>query len=215
MPEALQILSGRKKINDRFICITFDDGFRNNLTVAWPILKKYGYSAHFFITTDAIGKKDPYPWDDWFRGEEHLSSPEKVGMDLMPLSAHDIKKLVDEGATIGSHSHRHVFMTNFNRDELMSDVQKSKDILEEISGMKIDTIAYPIGRFDQVVVDTLKQTGYKWAFSVKSGRIKPWSRFNPYILYRNSTLNHISLQVFQQILDGGYDFLRIREKFKV
>lgn len=62
--EFLGFLFGRLKLPDRSVFITFDDGFENNYNEAFPILKKYGITATFFITTAHIGPNDSPLWLD-------------------------------------------------------------------------------------------------------------------------------------------------------
>lgn len=55
LSELRRIVQGESKLPDRAVCITFDDGFRNNATVALPLLQKFNMPASIFLTTDYIG----------------------------------------------------------------------------------------------------------------------------------------------------------------
>jgi peptidoglycan/xylan/chitin deacetylase (PgdA/CDA1 family) len=60
---ALDMLAGRRPHCPNTIVLTFDDGYRNNATLAWPVLKQYGATATFFLATGHIGKRRPF-WVD-------------------------------------------------------------------------------------------------------------------------------------------------------
>jgi peptidoglycan/xylan/chitin deacetylase (PgdA/CDA1 family) len=63
--EVIATLEGPKKLSPYSVWITFDDGYRDNFTLASPILKKYGIPATFFVTTDYINKKS-FPYELYF-----------------------------------------------------------------------------------------------------------------------------------------------------
>lgn len=63
-PQELLEQVNRKSIRRKQVCITFDDGYRDNYAVAKPLLEKYGLPATFFITTYALQKKQSYWWDE-------------------------------------------------------------------------------------------------------------------------------------------------------
>ena len=63
LEDAVEMLSGKKKMLNNSIVITFDDGYRNNVTLALPILKKYGVVPTIFIATHYIDECIPYWFD--------------------------------------------------------------------------------------------------------------------------------------------------------
>jgi peptidoglycan/xylan/chitin deacetylase (PgdA/CDA1 family) len=52
-----------KNLRDRSICLTFDDGYLDNLTEALPLLKKYNVPATIFVCTGNIGNRNEFWWD--------------------------------------------------------------------------------------------------------------------------------------------------------
>ena len=68
----------------RAVLITFDDGYLDFLTYAWPLLKSYGFSATVFLVTDEVGRSNS--WDRVY-GEEvpllgwkEIRQPQDVGL---------------------------------------------------------------------------------------------------------------------------------------
>lgn len=125
------------------VVITFDDGVIDQYTNALPILKKYGYTATFFIKLNNVG-------------------PDKGGMTW-----EQIKDLVNSGMTIGSHSVNHDNMANMNEKNLQYELIESKKALEENLGIKINHFCYPGGAYSNQTIEALKEARYVSAATTK------------------------------------------------
>ena len=132
--------------------VTFDDGYEDNLINALPILKKYNFTATCFIVPKFIGKTNA--WD-------------AKQFKLMDRS--QIKEWICEGMGIGSHSYSHSDLTKINKKQIESEVEKSKKYLEDEFQIKINSFCYPYGKFNDVVINALKQNHYKRAFTTSRG----------------------------------------------
>jgi len=128
------------KLPDRSVAITFDDGHESNLTVAVPILRRFGFRATFFITTDRTGT-DGY-------------------MDVGQLQ--ELKKA---GMSVQSHAKTHLFLSELGEAELASELAVSKRVLEGIAGAGVDFISFPGGRYNGAVLEQAKKAGYRACFS--------------------------------------------------
>ncbi len=73
--EVRLFLVGDCNLPDNSVFITFDDGYENNFTHAFPILQRYGVTAAFFLTTDLIGQPDATLWFDRLDSIFSLASP--------------------------------------------------------------------------------------------------------------------------------------------
>ncbi len=104
-----------KKIPAKRILITFDDGYKNNLKVAKPILDKYGFRATVFVSTKFIGKI--------------INRKNKT---YKILDKADIKKLEDQGWDIANHFHSHRILTKLTNQEIRQEIKKSKKILKDL-----------------------------------------------------------------------------------
>jgi len=82
LPELVQRLRAKQKLPPYTAAITFDDGFRNNYTVAWPILQKYCLPATIFLTTSFIGTAEQGLWTEQVDRVIHGADIEKIQLDF-------------------------------------------------------------------------------------------------------------------------------------
>ncbi|MCX7843382.1 MAG: polysaccharide deacetylase family protein [Clostridia bacterium] len=118
------------------IIITFDDGYEDNYTYAYPILKKFGFNATIFLCTDFIDKP-------------------------LYLKKSQIEEMLDI-INFQSHSISHPFFTQINNEQLELELSESKRLLEELTGSAVDVLAYPTGDYDSRVIKAAKKY-YKYA----------------------------------------------------
>lgn len=143
-----------KKIQPKVFCITFDDGYRDTYEFAYPILKKYGFNATVFVTTDAIGKKFSYP-----------RMPEAQHMTVEELNK------IKDVFYIGAHSVSHKDMEHISSEEVKFELIQSKRILEEKLNIKVEHFCYPFGKKFDNYQNLLFSSGYLTACSTKTGLI--------------------------------------------
>lgn len=118
------------------IILSFDDGWASQYTYAFPILKKYGYPATFFIFTNSIGHRNY-------------------------ISLENLREMMVAGMTIGSHSRSHPYLTEItNEVALKEEIAGSKNILEKTLGVPITEFAYPFGRYNPHIIELVKAAGY-------------------------------------------------------
>lgn len=129
----------KKPLPQNPIILSFDDGWKDQFTYAFPVLKKYGYLATFFIFTNSIDHKNF-------------------------LSLKQLHELLASGMTIGAHSRTHPYLTAINdKEELWREINGSKETLEVLLGVPIHEFAYPFGRYDDTIVAMAKKAGYRSA----------------------------------------------------
>jgi len=133
-------------------CITFDDGYEDNLIYALPILKKYNLTATCFIVPKSIGKTNV--WD------QH---------QFKLMDYYQIKEWIDEGMSIGSHSFSHQNLTKIKNNELKTEIDGSKKYLEDKFQLHINNFCYPYGKYNQIVINEVKKSKYKKAFTTNRG----------------------------------------------
>ncbi len=113
----------------RGIVLTFDDGYEDNYTELFPLLKKYGCKATIFVITSKIDT------------EGYLTSQQ-------------IREMSDSGlVSIQSHtvSHEPLALGDKTYEDVVYEFEESKRILEEITGVAVDTVSMPNGSFDEAV----------------------------------------------------------------
>ncbi len=132
--------SGKTKLPDKPMVITFDDGYYSNYEYIYPILKQYQVKASIFIVTDKIGQE--------IDGIKYLGWEECLEMQNSGL------------VEIGSHSKKHVFYDKRPVRELRDDVKASYEEIEKHLGKQdLKIFAYPFGAYTTETVRTLKNNG--------------------------------------------------------
>ena len=136
------------KLPQNTVALTFDDGYKDNYTVAYPILKKHDFPATLFIYPQYISN-----------GGAALTWEELKAMSADPM------------ISIQSHTYTHPDLGKVSRRasadaRLKHELVDSKNILEQKLGIKIDTLAYPYGVFNPKVLQLTKAAGYRSAFTI-------------------------------------------------
>ena len=131
--------------------ITFDDGYEEVYTAAFPFLTERGIPFTAFVLSDEIGKPG------------FMTADEVTEMSGHPL------------VTIGSHCCHHVRLSTLSSQEKEHEIVQSKKDLEDLLGKPCDMIAYPFGDFDQETKNIVESAGYTYAMAVKG---RPMTRFN-------------------------------------
>jgi peptidoglycan/xylan/chitin deacetylase (PgdA/CDA1 family) len=144
-------MAKQKPLPSRAVVITFDDGYRDFLTYAWPLLKRYGFSATVFLVVDEMGRSSHW---DRFHGEE-----------APLLGWREIWQLHSEGVEFGSHSATHRPLTKLSMIEVVLEGARSRAILERELKRPIQAFAYPYGAVDQVVQHLIGACGYVFGLS--------------------------------------------------
>lgn len=132
-----------KSVPQKLIILTFDDGYDDNFTYAFDLMKKYNVTGTFFIITSKIGKKEY-------------------------MSEEQIKELSKSGNEIGSHTVNHPSLENYKGESLKNELAKSKETLESLISKKVISFCYPAGKFNDETVRAVSETGYKYAVTTQS-----------------------------------------------
>lgn len=187
-PEDLvAFLDYRKPIPKNAVMISVDDGYRSAYTIAYPILKKYGFTATLFIYIDYVG----------------ISSKAITWVQL--------RELKRAGFTIGSHSVAHSDLTNRLDEEdagqylarLKKEIVRSKRIIDRKLNQDTIVFSYPFGRQNKKVVAMAQQAGYKIAVTVDRGS-NPFF-MDPFLLRREQVLKR-DMRHFTSRLKTFHDF---------
>lgn len=136
----------------RCCAITFDDGYRDCLEHALPVLAELRIPATFFIVAGAVGGRDT-----WYRGEEGI-----MGWD-------EIDSLARSGHAIGSHTMSHPALTSVDGQRARSEIVDSKKALEDRLGVPIRHFAYPQGKNSPELRALVRDAGYAAGWATKSG----------------------------------------------
>jgi peptidoglycan/xylan/chitin deacetylase (PgdA/CDA1 family) len=135
------------------VVLTFDDGFRDQYTNAFPLLKKYGFTGTFFIITGFVDEGRP----------EYVSWSE-------------IELMHGNGMEIGSHSYTHPSLEGKSFDYIVWQVLGSKEAIEARTQEPVRFFSYPSGQYDQQAIDVLRSAGYWGAVTVEPGSLQSSER---------------------------------------
>jgi len=181
------------------VVLTFDDGFKNFYTEAYPILDTHGFTATVFLVTDHCGR-----FNDWAGNPKDFPRSEL-------LSWEEIRELCDAGVEFGSHTRTHPDLMSISPSSLENEIAGSKASLDDELGVETVSFAYPFGRKD----DRVKRTAaanFKAATSTVLGKVTPQSDLyalerldayylsNPWILDRLDTAGFDRYMSFRQFL---------------
>jgi peptidoglycan/xylan/chitin deacetylase (PgdA/CDA1 family) len=167
MQDLLAWKRGEKNIPPRCAVITFDDGYKSQYEVAWPILKKYGYPFTMFIYTEGVrggtlGGGGAITW-------EQLADMRDNGIDIEAHSAthQDLR----EGHTItlaapGGKKTRTKLTGPQYEEWMQNEVVGSKQLLEQRLGIKVNCFAVPFGNYNEHVKEIARTAGYEAMFTV-------------------------------------------------
>jgi len=149
LEKAVSYISKKEKPPARTIAVTFDDGFENNYTSAYPILKKYNIPATIFIIVNRVGSPGFMGWEE-------------------------IAEMLSSGlVAIGSHTKVHFWLLGSDPRFLKDEVAGSKKILEEKLGKRVNAFCYPMGSFDEGSKKAVEDAGYLCAVSTNPSGVSP------------------------------------------
>lgn len=166
LDEAVQRLNGSGRLPRGSAALTFDDGFRDFRTDAWPALARAGLPATVFLvaqTLTAAGQRV-----DW------VDTP--PAHELETLDVDDVRELQAEGVRFASHSWSHADLTRLGHDECVRDLRESRELLEDLLRHPVAMLAYPRGRHDERVRSAAERAGYSYAFALPERR-EPVGRY--------------------------------------
>ena len=136
--------------------LTFDDGWRDGLTVAAPLLARLGVRGTFFVCPGLFGNHDV-----------------RLGEAGRVLSAAEARELHAAGMELGAHSLTHPDLRVLGDAELRGELTGSREAVEAITGEPCLAFAYPFGVHDARVRRAVARAGFAVAFQYAPGR---WSR---------------------------------------
>jgi peptidoglycan/xylan/chitin deacetylase (PgdA/CDA1 family) len=146
LDDLLYALTQGRPLPEKPVIITFDDGYEDNYTHAFPLLRKFGFEAHFFVITDFVNAGKP-EYMTWAQLEEMAAA----------------------GMRIGSHSRDHPDLKGKSLDYLVWEALGSTEALQEHLGRHPRWVAYPSGSYDQRTIDVFKSANYWGGLSTEQG----------------------------------------------
>ena len=157
------------------VIITFDDGYEDNYTNAYPILKEYNFPATVFLISGLIGKPG------------YLNKNEILQMeDLVSFQDHTVT---------------HRSLATLSAAEQEYELSASKQAIEALTGQKVFAVAYPDGSDNQTTIEIAKQLGYQYAFLMIPGGVYHTGE-DPYTIKRVNIPRGLNLDGFIRKIQG-------------
>ena len=154
----------------RWVCITFDDGYKDNYTIAYPILKRLNVPFIVYVTTGFVDNRLPM-W--WYPGEN------------LGISAEELKQLdTDPLCTMGVHTISHQKLDTLTREQQYQEIYGSKKELETLLGHDVCHFSFPHGAHNNDTLAICRELGFKtlvqsWGGPLRLGKAPcPLPRIN-------------------------------------
>lgn len=190
LPQSLAGLGGGGGLR-RAVCLTFDDGLLTCWTVAWPILREHGLSAHFFVNAGLIG---PRP------------ARERPGVRCMEWGM--LQRILAEGGTVGSHSFTHANLRELPPAALGDELKRGRAAIEERLEVPVTSLAYPYGTFDKRVAAAAAAAGYDFAFTTRFGALAALPQGEARFLVPRTMIDPDEPHaIFRLKVEGGFDWI--------
>ncbi len=127
---------------DEAVILTFDDGYEDNYTYMFPIIKRYNIKVTIFMIAYKIDQPNY-------------------------LKTEQIKEMAASGLVqFGSHTYDHPMLATISEDEVYYQLSEAKSILKEVTGQPINALAYPSGSFNDAVMSIVSEY-HSFAYTTK------------------------------------------------
>lgn len=178
---------------EKIAVVTFDDGYRDFYTAAFPILQAHAFTATMFLPTAFIGDKP------------------RSFKSRVCLTWNEVKELHQAGIHFGSHTVTHPKLVELDWPQIQTELADSKAEIENRLGTVADTFAYPFAfpetnrPFVRRLSELLAETGYQCCATTRIGRAKPGDDLMQ--LKRLPANSCDDARLFQAKLKGCYDWV--------
>jgi len=202
LDDVLDHVAGVTPLPQGAVLITFDDGYRDILENALPVLRRHGYPAVIFVPIGYLDDARPLPH------EEHLAAE---GLINPTLSWDELPELEAGGIRVESHGISHRPLADLDVDEAAREITLSKLRLEERLGRPVRAFAYVKGseaHYRPVHLSLLKQAGYEIAFTSVSGGNR--TEMDPLRLHRYN-IEPYAHRTFELVLAGACDLIGVKD----
>ena len=209
--EFFNFIKEKKRINDRYILLTFDDGFKSNLNVANKILKKNKLKAIFFVPLKFILIKKDKDMRKFIKENLKINYIEK---GMKNLNLNDLKKLKKMKFLIGAHTFSHINLKKFvDNNNINYEIVGSANKLQKILKMKIENFSFNFGRLNDISEKSLilSKKRFKYIYTGIRGE----NLNSKKLIFRDNILPNYKVYDLYAYLSGYLDFIYKYERKKI
>jgi len=157
-----EITQKRETLPKKSVVITFDDGYEDNFTNAFPILEKYNAKATIYLVVDRHDRE----WSSLRKAKNNSGELRKEPK----LQDEQIRKMISSGLIeIASHTLTHPNLSKLNHEQKHHEIFESKKIIEKLFNIECNSFCYPFGIFDEDDLRLVQDSGYTNATTTKTG----------------------------------------------
>ncbi len=143
LSQGLKLLTGHEPLYKKVV-LTFDDGYENFHSRAFPLLSQYHFPATVFLVARYAGRESVWEQKNKIAAQR-----------LMNWS--QVEKLSHSGIEFGSKSLTHRDLTRISVDEVREEVEESRTMIEEHVGKGVHIFAYPFGLYNSTVREMVRK----------------------------------------------------------
>jgi peptidoglycan/xylan/chitin deacetylase (PgdA/CDA1 family) len=198
LAEVVAWLMGERELPPRAVAVTFDDGYRDVLTHAAPLLAEYRVPGAAFVVAGLLDGEDAH--------SSYTPSRPLLGWG-------ELRELFGTGWTIGAHSLSHPILADLPEAAARRELVESRQRLEQGLGHAVTLLAYPYGTRRTVSPrehQLAREAGYAAAFLDMTGPLR--RGLEPFALPRSKVLGCDSPSVVRASLSGRLDLWRLVEQ---
>lgn len=146
LDEVIYALAQGQPLPENPVVISFDDGYADMYTNAFPILQEFGFTATFFVVTEWIDQANP----------NYLSWPQ-------------VQEMAAAGMRIETHTKTHPDLTDKPYDFIVYEILGSIESIEAYTGIRPRFLSYPAGAYDEYLLEQLPDFALWGAVTTEAG----------------------------------------------